>query len=280
MQTIQSVFEMQTLAEELRSKGQMIGLVTTMGALHAGHLSLIRLAAERADRVVVSLFVNPAQFGPSEDVAKYPRELEADLAKCTAAGADIVLTPSVEEIYPKGYSSYVTEDSVSKPLEGVSRPSHFRGVTTIAAKLFNIIRPDVAVYGQKDAQQVAVIKKMVADLHFTVDILIGETIRDTDGLALGARNRDLTTAQRQEATSLFQALQKAKSMVAAGERRSDRLVAEATHILSQHRRVRIIYASIVDRSTMEPMREVVPGKAVMAIAAWIDEVRLIDNQIL
>ena len=174
MQTIQSVFEMQTLAEELRSKGQMIGLVTTMGALHAGHLSLIRLAAERADRVVVSLFVNPAQFVPSEDVAKYPRELEADLAKCAAAGADIVFTPSVEEIYPKGYSSYVTEDSVSKPLEGVSRPSHFRGVTTIAAKLFNIIRPDVAVYGQKDAQQVAVIKKMVADLHFTVDILIGD----------------------------------------------------------------------------------------------------------
>jgi pantoate--beta-alanine ligase len=280
MQTIQSVFEMQTLAEELRSKGQMIGLVTTMGALHAGHLSLIRLAAERADRVVVSLFVNPAQFGPSEDVAKYPRELEADLAKCAATGADIVFTPSVEEIYPKGYSSYVTEDSVSKPLEGVSRPSHFRGVTTIAAKLFNIIHPDVAVYGQKDAQQVAVIKKMVADLHFTVDILIGETIRDTDGLALGARNRDLTTTQRQEATSIFQALQKAKSMVAAGERRSDRLVAEATHILSQHRRVRIIYASIVDRSTMEPMREVVPGTAVMAIAAWIDEVRLIDNQIL
>ena len=280
MQTIQSVFEMQTLAEDLRSKGQIIGLVTTMGALHEGHLSLIRLAAERADSVVVSLFVNPAQFGPSEDFAKYPRELETDLAKCAAAGADIVFTPSVEEIYPKGYSSYVTEDSVSKPLEGVSRPSHFRGVTTIAAKLFNIIRPDLAVYGQKDAQQVAVIKKMVADLHFTVDILTGDTVRDTDGVALGARNRDLTTTQRQEATSIFQALQKAKSMVEAGERRSDRLVAEATHILSQHRRVRIIYASIVDRSTMEPIREVLPGKAVMAIAAWIDEVRLIDNQIL
>jgi pantoate--beta-alanine ligase len=280
MQTIQSVFEMQTLAEDLRSKGQIIGLVTTMGALHDGHLSLIRLAAERADSVVVSLFVNPAQFGPSEDFAKYPRELETDLAKCAAAGADIVFTPSVEEIYPKGYSSYVTEDSVSKPLEGVSRPSHFRGVTTIAAKLFNIIRPDLAVYGQKDAQQVAVIKKMVADLHFTVDILTGDTVRDTDGVALGARNRDLTTTQRQEATSIFKALQKAKSMVEAGERRSDRLVAEATHILSQHRRVRIIYASIVDRSTMEPIREVVPGKAVIAIAAWIDEVRLIDNQTL
>ncbi len=280
MQTIQSVFEMQTLAEDLRSKGQIIGLVTTMGALHEGHLSLIRLAAERADTVVVSLFVNPAQFGPSEDFAKYPRELEQDLAKCAAAGADVVFTPSVDEIYPKGYSSYVTEDFISKPLEGVSRPSHFRGVTTIAAKLFNIIRPDLAVYGQKDAQQVAVIKKMVNDLHFTVDILTGETVRDTDGLALGARNRDLTTTQRQEATSIFKALQKAKSMVDSGERRSDRLVAEATHILSQHRRVRIIYASIVDRCTMEPVREVLPGKAVMTIAAWIDEVRLIDNQIL
>lgn len=280
MQTIQSVFEMQTLAEDLRSKGQIIGLVTTMGALHEGHLSLIRLAAERADTVVVSLFVNPAQFGPSEDFAKYPRELEQDLAKCAAAGADVVFTPSVDEIYPKGYSSYVTEDFISKPLEGVSRPSHFRGVTTIAAKLFNIIRPDLAVYGQKDAQQVAVIKKMVSDLHFTVDIVTGETVRDPDGLALGARNRDLTTTQRQEATSIYQALQKAKSMVDSGERRSDRLVAEATHILSQHRRVRIIYASIVDRGTMEPVRDVLPGRAVMTIAAWIDEVRLIDNQIL
>ncbi|HEY0968188.1 MAG TPA: pantoate--beta-alanine ligase [Opitutaceae bacterium] len=280
MQTIQSVFEMQTLAEDLRSKGQIIGLVPTMGALHEGHLSLIRLAAERADTVVVSIFVNPAQFGPSEDFVKYPRELEEDLAKCAAAGADIVFTPTVDEIYPKGYSTYVAEDFISKPLEGVSRPSHFRGVTTIAAKLFNIIRPDVAVYGQKDGQQVAVIKKMVNDLHFTVDILTGPTIRDADGLALGARNRALTTTQRQEATSIYKALQKAKSMVDSGERRSDRLVAEATHILGQHRRVRIIYASIVDRCTMEPIREVLPGKAMMAIAAWIDEVRLIDNQIL
>jgi len=280
MQTIQSVFEMQTLAEDLRSKGQIIGLVPTMGALHEGHLNLIRTAAERADTVVVSIFVNPAQFGPSEDLAKYPRELEQDLARCEAAGADIVFVPAVEEIYPKGYSTYVAEDYISKPLEGVSRPSHFRGVTTIAAKLFNIIRPDVAVYGQKDGQQVAVIKKMVNDLHFTVDIVTAPTVRDPDGLALGARNRDLTTTQRQEAVSIHQALLKAKAMVESGERRSDRLVAEATHILGQHRRVRIIYASVVDRCTMEPIREVLPGKAMMAIAAWVDEVRLIDNQIL
>lgn len=280
MQTIRSVFEMQTLAEDLRSKGQIIGLVPTMGALHEGHLSLVRLAAERADTVVVSLFVNPAQFGPSEDFAKYPREFESDQQKCAGAGADILFAPTVEEIYPKGYSTYVAEEFISKPLEGVSRPAYFRGVTTITAKLFNIVRPDLAVFGQKDAQQVAVIKKMVNDLHFTVDIVTAPTVRDPDGLALGARNRALTATQRQEALAIHRALQKAKTMVDSGERRSDRLVAEATHILSQQRRIRIIYAAVVDRCTMEPVREVLPGKAVMAIAAWVDEVRLIDNQVL
>lgn len=280
MQTITSVFEMQTLAEDLRSKGQIIGLVPTMGALHEGHLSLIRLATERADSVVVSIFVNPTQFGPSEDLARYPRELTSDLEKCREAGATVVFAPAAEEIYPKGYSTYVQEEFIAKPLEGISRPSHFRGVTTVVAKLFNILRPDFAVFGQKDAQQVAVIKKMVNDLHFTVDVVTAPTVRDADGLALSSRNRNLTPTQRQDALSLNQALEKAREMVAAGERRSDRLVAEATHIMGQHRRVRIIYTSIVDRCTMEPVRDVIPGKAVMTIAAWVDEVRLIDNALL
>ncbi len=280
MQTITSVFEMQTLAEDLRSKGKIIGLVPTMGALHEGHLSLIALAAERADTVVVSIFVNPTQFGPSEDFARYPREFESDLEKCQAADANVVFAPSADEIYPKGYSTYVLEDFIGKPLEGTSRPTHFRGVTTIVAKLFNIIRPDLAVFGQKDVQQVAVIKKMVNDLHFTVDIVTGPTIRDADGLALSSRNRNLSTTQRQEALAVNQALKKAGSMVASGEYRTDRLVAEATHILRQHLRIRVIYAAVVDRCTMEPVREVIPGKAVMAIAAWVDEVRLIDNVIL
>lgn len=280
MQTLTSVFEMQTLAEDLRSKGQIIGLVPTMGALHDGHLSLIELAAERADTVVVSIFVNPTQFGPSEDFARYPRELGSDLDKCQAAGATVVFAPSADELYPKGYSTYVVEEYISKPLEGISRPTHFRGVTTIVAKLFNIVRPDFAVFGQKDAQQVAVIKKMVNDLHFTVDIVTGSTKRDPDGLAMSSRNRHLTNTQRQEALSINRALQKAKSMVEAGECRSDRLIAEATHLLGEHRRVRIIYASVVDRCTMEPVRDVIPGKAIMAIAVWVDEVRLIDNIIL
>lgn len=280
MQIIRSVSEMQTLAEDLRSKGQLIGLVPTMGALHEGHLTLIRHAAERADAVVVSIFVNPTQFAPNEDFNKYPREFEADAAKCEAAGATHVFAPSNEEIYPKGYSTYVMEEHVAKPLEGVSRPAHFRGVTTVVAKLFNICRPDLAVFGQKDAQQVAVIKKMVADLNFTVDIVVAETLREPDGLAMSSRNRYLTATQRQEALAISRALFKARDMVAAGERRADRLVAEATHILGEFRRVRVIYVSLVNRDTMEPAREAEPGRALLAIAVWVDEVRLIDNILL
>jgi len=281
MQTITSVFEMQTLAEDLRSKGQIIGLVPTMGALHEGHVSLVKLAAEQADTVVVSIFVNPTQFGPSEDFSKYPRTLEDDIAACEAAGADIVFAPSAEEIYPKGYSTYVVEEFIARPLEGVSRPTHFRGVTTVVAKLFNIVRPELAVFGQKDAQQVAVIRKMVADLHFTVDIVVAPTLREADGLAISSRNRYLSATQRGEALVLSRALRKAAEMVAAGERRVDRLIAEATHLIGQHRRVRIIYVAIVDRTTMEAVKgELTPGKAVMAIAAWVDEVRLIDNELL
>jgi pantoate--beta-alanine ligase len=277
MQKVTSVIEMRTLAEELRSKGQIIGLVPTMGALHEGHLSLIKQAAEQADTVVVSIFVNPTQFGPSEDFAKYPRDIDGDLKLCEAAGADIVFAPPVEEIYPKGYSTFITEEFVGKPLEGVSRPAHFRGVTTVVAILFNIVRPDLAVFGQKDAQQVAVIRKMVQDLQFTVDIVVAVTLRDAEGLALSSRNRYLSTNQRQESLAINEALRYAKNMVERGEIRSDRLIAEATHILAQKRRVRVIYIAVVDRNTMEAMRDVVSGQSLMAIAAWVDEVRLIDN---
>lgn len=280
MQIITSVSEMQTLAHELRSSGQLVGLVPTMGALHEGHLNLVRLAAERADKVIVSVFVNPTQFAPNEDFNKYPRELEADVAKCTEAGADYIFAPDPSEIYPKGYSTFLSEESVAKPLEGVSRPTHFRGVTTVVALLFNICRPDLTVFGQKDAQQVAVIRKMVSDLRFSVDIVVAPTLREPDGLAMSSRNRYLTPSLRADALAISRALFKARDMVAAGELRSDRLVAEATHILAQHRRVRVIYVSLVNRHTMEPMREVVPGLSLLAVAAWLDEVRLIDNIVL
>ena len=281
MQIITSVSEMQSLAESLRSKGQVIGLVPTMGALHEGHLTLVTLANERADVVIVSVFVNPTQFGPSEDFTKYPRPLEADVAACEAAGVDYVFNPTHEDVYPKSYSTFVLEEHIAKPLEGASRPSHFRGVTTVVAKLFNIVRPHFAVFGQKDAQQVAVIYKMVVDLNFDVEIVVAPTLREVDGLAMSSRNRYLTTTQRVEALVLSRALRKATSMVEAGERRVDRLIAEATHLIGQQRRVRIIYVSIVDRATMEAVKgEITPGKGTMTIAAWVDEVRLIDNEIL
>lgn len=272
---------MQTLAESLRMQGQRLGLVPTMGALHEGHLSLVKIASDIADVVVVSIFVNPTQFGPSEDFTKYPRPLEADLAACEAAGVDYVFVPAAEDVYPKGYSTYVLEEHIAKPLEGASRPSHFRGVTTVVAKLFNIVRPHLAVFGQKDAQQVAVIHKMVADLNFNVEIIVAPTLREEDGLAKSSRNRYLTNTQRVEALVISRALRKATEMVGAGERRVDRLIAEATHLIAQHRRVRVIYVSIVDRFTMEAVKgEITPGRSLMAIAAWVDEVRLIDNEIL
>ena len=280
MQVITSVFDMQSTAVDLRSKDRLIGLVPTMGALHEGHLGLIRLAKERADTVVVSIFVNPAQFGPNEDYANYPRDLPRDLELCEKTGADIVFAPTVDEMYPKGYSTYLTEELISKPLCGVSRPAHFRGVITVVAKLFNIVRPDLAVFGQKDAQQVAVIKKMVNDLHFCIDIVTAPTVREPDGLAMSSRNRHLTSSQREDALVISQALVRAKAMVESGVRNVDRLVAEATHLMGTRRRVRVIYAAVVDRCTMEAVREVLPGKAMMAIAAWVDEVRLIDNMLL
>jgi pantoate--beta-alanine ligase len=281
MQIITSVSEMQSLAGQLRIQGKTISLVPTMGALHEGHLSLVKIAKDRSAVVVVSIFVNPTQFGPSEDFTKYPRPIEADIAACEAAGVDYVFNPSHEDIYPKGYSTYVLEEHIAKPLEGASRPSHFRGVTTVVAKLFNIVRPHFSVFGQKDAQQVAVIYKMTVDLNFDVEIVVAPTLREVDGLALSSRNRYLTNTQRVEALVLSRALRKATDMVAAGERRVDRLIAEATHLIGQHRRVRVIYVSIVDRTTMEAVKgEITVGTATMAIAAWVDEIRLIDNQIL
>lgn len=280
MQIIATVSEMQAFVEAQRASGRTVGLVPTMGALHEGHLDLVRMSAARADVVVVSIFVNPTQFAPSEDFKRYPRELEADVAKAAEAGAHVVFAPGDEEMYPKGYSTYISEEHVARPLEGVSRPSHFRGVTTVVAKLFLICRPHHAIFGQKDAQQVAVIRKMTADLHLPVEIVVAPTRREPDGLALSSRNRYLSATQRGEALALSRALFKARDMVAAGERRCDRLIAEATHILRDQRRVRVIYVALVHRDTMEPVREVTTGESVLAIAAWVDEVRLIDNIVL
>jgi len=277
MQIIKSVNEMQSYAIGLRSSGHLIGLVPTMGSLHEGHLTLIDIAKEKTDKVIVSIFVNPTQFGPSEDFDKYPRVLEEDLDKCRERGVDIVFNPPLSEMYPKGYSTFVDEEHISAGLCGVSRPQHFRGVTTVCLKLFNIARPDIAIFGQKDAQQGAVIEKMASDLNLPTEIVVGPTIREPDGLALSSRNSYLTDVQRNEALSISQALKIAKRMVDEGTRSVDRIVAEITHHLSQQRRVRLIYAQVVDAKTMEPASEIVPGKQVAVVAAWVDQTRLIDN---
>lgn len=280
MLKVESVSEMRSYAAQVRAAGKTIALVPTQGALHVGQEGLIRAAAQKADIVVVSIFVNPLQFPPNEIVARYPRALEADLASCERCGAHVAFVPPLEEMYPKGFSSFVTEERVGKPLDGISRPTHFRGVTTVMAKLFNIVNPTSAFFGQKTAQRAAVVRKMAVDLGFLVEVIVVPTVREPDGLAAGVCNRDLTAAQRQDALALYAALEKAKSMVASGVRSPDRIVAEATHILGEHRRIRVIYISIVDPLTLEPVRDVQSGKAMLALAVWIDEVRLLDNALL
>tara|TARA_R100000027_G_scaffold391_7_gene513 strand:+ start:3262 stop:4104 length:843 start_codon:yes stop_codon:yes gene_type:complete len=277
MQVIRSINEMQSTSISNRSKGRLIGLVPTMGALHEGHASLIKTSLDKADLTVVSIYVNPTQFAPSEDFTEYPRNLEADQALCEENGVDILFLPENEDVYPSSYSTYVEEELVSKGLCGVSRPNHFRGVTTICTQLFNIVRPDVAVFGQKDAQQCAVLRKMINDLHMPIELAISPTIREEDGLAKSSRNQYLTQEQRKDAGLIYKALMEGKTLSDNGVRSVDRAIAEVTHTLSQSRRLRIIYAAIVDKNLMQPVKEIVPGECLIAVACWLDQVRLIDN---
>ncbi len=271
---------MRALAARLRGKRGALALVPTMGALHAGHEALIGAAMAAGGPVVASIFVNPLSFGLNENFGGYPRSLDADLALCSRLGVSAAFVPSIEEVYPRGFSTYVTEEHVSKPLCGISRPTHFRGVATLAAKLLNIVGPDRLYLGQKDAQHVAVLRKMIADLNYHVEVVVVPTVREPDGLAAAVRNSELTQGQRQDAPAIDRALKRVKAMVDSGVLSSDRLIAEATHIMGQHRRVRVIYVSVVDPNTMEPVREVVPGRTLICIAAWLDEVRLTDNAVL
>jgi len=278
MQKIDKITAMQEAARELRQGGKRLALVPTLGALHAGHASLIRLARTRADAVVVSTFVNPLQFGPSEDFAKYPRPASSDAMLAEKEGADVLFAPAAEEMFPKGFSTHLLEEAVSKPLCGVARPALFRGVLTCWLKLCHVVRPDVLVMGEKDAQQVAVLRKAAADLLLPFEIVTGPIVRDADGLAVSARNSYLTPTQREEALAVYGALRKAKEMVESGVKSADRLVAEVTHMIATKRRLRVIYISVVDRQTMEQLREVNPGQCLMAISFWVDEVRLTDNR--
>ncbi len=269
--------------EELRSARAIlddpVGLVPTMGYLHEGHLSLVRQAAEECESVVVSIFVNPTQFGPSEDLAAYPRDMERDLRLLEPLGVDLVWTPTPEIMYPEGYQTWVQVEALTEPLEGAMRPGHFRGVTTVVAKLFNGVQPAKAYFGQKDAQQAAVIRRMVRDLNFPLEVVIGSTVREPDGLAKSSRNAYLDTEQRQGATMLYRALSAAREAYQAGERDAEKLRALMRETLAAEPLAQMQYVSCADYDTLDEL-ETVSGKALLSMAVFMGKTRLIDNFVL
>jgi pantoate--beta-alanine ligase len=252
------------------------GLVPTMGYLHEGHLSLVRRARQENDRVGVSIFVNPTQFNNPNDLAAYPRDMERDLALLREAGVDLVWTPTPEIVYPSGYQTYIEVEEVTRPLEGAARPGHFRGVATIVAKLFNIFQPQRAYFGQKDAQQVVVIKRMVEDLNFYLEIVVGPTVREADGLAMSSRNARLSPAARQAATCLYRALLAATSAFEQGQHSADSLRAAMRIVIESTPMTRLDYTSVAHPDTLAEL-DLVEEKALLSLAVFVDEVRLIDN---
>jgi pantoate--beta-alanine ligase len=279
MEILHTVAELRRWSREGREGGNAIGLVPTMGALHAGHASLIRAAAASCGRVAVSIFVNPTQFGPNEDYARYPRSFEADCALAQAEGAEAVFAPPVEELYPAGATTYVEVEGLSNRLDGASRPGHFRGVATVVAKLLIASEADRAFFGQKDAAQVAVVRRMVADLRLPAEIVVCPIVREPDGLALSSRNRYLSSAERVQALTLSRAIRQAAALAAGGERRASELIEAARQSFASVPEVRIDYIAAVDGATLEPLEIAAPG-TLFAVAAWVGQTRLIDNAIL
>jgi pantoate--beta-alanine ligase len=279
MLMLATIADIRSERARMRRAGKTLGLVPTMGALHQGHLSLIRAAQAACDAVAVSIFVNPTQFGPKEDFASYPRNLEEDCGTLEAAGVDLVFTPSVEEMYPSGASTFVEVAGLSERLDGASRPGHFRGVATVVAKLFNIFTPEHAFFGQKDAAQVAVLRKMVRDLQFPVQLDVCPTVREPDGLALSSRNQNLSEGQRRQALVLSRALRAVQQEVQRGEHDSTKLLARAIQIFEGEPAVQVDYCRIVDPETLEDIPDVRRG-ALVAVAARVGSTRLIDNLLL
>ena len=276
MQTVTTLAELRAARRDLPGP---LGFVPTMGYLHAGHISLAQRACAECASVAASIFVNPTQFGPTEDLAKYPRDLPRDLVLLEEAGVDLVWTPTPEELYPPGFQTWVSVDGLTRPLEGAARPSHFRGVTTIVAKLFNAVGPDKAYFGQKDAQQAAVIRQMVQDLNFPLEIVVCPIVRAPDGLAMSSRNVYLTPQERQAAPVLFRSLRAAKSAYAAGERQAESLRAQVREIIAGEPLANLQYVSCADYDTLEEL-EVVSGKALLSLAVYFGKTRLIDNFVL
>ena len=279
MRIVHSIPEMQALADEIRAQGKVIGFVPTMGYFHQGHLSLIRLAAQKADVVVISLFVNPTQFGPDEDFEAYPRDFNRDKNLAEENGVDIIFHPNQNEMYPEGFLTSVEVDKISRVLCGISRPHHFQGVTTVCAKLFNIVKPHFAVFGQKDFQQSVIIKRMVEDMNFDLDIITAPIIREADGLAMSSRNTYLSKAEREDALSLNRALFQAREMIQKGERSTEKLNNFIKKEISEKKHTRIDYISIVHPETLQPL-DVIKDKVLLTLAVFVGKTRLIDNVLI
>jgi pantoate--beta-alanine ligase len=279
MRILRSVEEMRAASRELRRAAKRLGFVPTMGALHAGHLSLVRSARSQADAVCVSIFVNPTQFGPNEDLSRYPRPFEQDRALLEAEKVDLLFYPAVEEMYPPGAVSWVEVAELSNRLDGRSRPGHFRGVTTVVSKLFHAVEPEVAFFGQKDAAQAAIIRRMVRDLDFDVRIVVCPIVREADGLALSSRNVYLSPAERKRATVLSRALNRVQFHADKGERRAAALAKIGKDMMAEEPEVKLDYFEIVHPDTLEPVANVSHG-ALVAVAAFVGTTRLIDNLVL
>ena len=280
MEVIKSPSEMQQRASAWRREGKVIAFVPTMGYFHEGHLSLMREGRKRGDVLVVSIFVNPTQFGPGEDFDRYPRDMKRDLRMAEEVGVDVIFAPTVEEMYPEGYQTYVEVEKVTQHLCGLSRPGHFRGVTTVVTKLFNIVKPHVALFGQKDYQQLITIERMVKDLNMDVEIVGMPTVREEDGLAASSRNVYLSPEERKAALSLYRSLRRAEELFSEGVRESQRILEEVKKVLEAEPLVKIDYVHVCDLETLEDIEGPIGERALVAVAAKVGTTRLIDNTLL
>jgi pantoate--beta-alanine ligase len=279
MKICHTIDEMRATRHAARRKGKTVGLVPTMGALHEGHLSLVRMARAQCDLVVVSIFINPLQFGPHEDLAKYPRNFDRDRDLLEREGVEVIFAPTVEEMYPAGAITYVTVEALSDRLCGRSRPGHFRGVTTVVSKLFHIVEPDRAFFGQKDAAQSVIIRRMVRDLDIPVQVVIGPIVREPDGLAMSSRNAYLDASQRLSALVLHRSLLAVQERFDRGERKVQALIEAGKQVFSEDPSVRLDYLEIVDPETLDPVDDL-SQRALVAVAAFVGKARLIDNVVL
>lgn len=279
MQTVEDIEKMKILVERLKRRGKSIGFVPTMGFLHEGHLSLVKESLAKSDVTVVSIFVNPSQFGSNEDFRDYPRDFEKDSLLLSEMGIDILFAPREEQMYPSGYQTYVQVENLQDRLCGKSRPVHFKGVCTVVLKLFNIIQPDLAFFGQKDAQQAAILKKMVEDLNLEVDLEILPIVREKDGLALSSRNLYLNPEERRAARVLSSSLEEARKRIEAGERETEFIIDKIRQIIQSEELTKIDYVEIVDSTSLGPLRRI-KDQALIALAVYIGKTRLIDNLII